>query len=77
MNGKVQYKMIQYIGIENLKNSNVTPEILLKKLSRVQTIELWVEDSKETWVVNIQKKTMKMLEEMGFDSLFVGKVRAA
>jgi len=69
--------MIQYIGIENLKNSNVTPEILLKKLSRVQTIELWVEDSKETWVVNIQKKTMKMLEEMGFDSLFVGKVRAA
>lgn len=62
---------------KSLKNSNVTPELLLKKLSRVQKIEMWVEDSKETWFVNIQKKTMKMLEEIGFDSLFNGKVRMA
>jgi len=61
--------------MKNLKNAEITPEFLLKKLSRVQKIDLWVGDSRETWFVNIQKKTINMLEEMGFDSLFVGKVR--
>jgi len=63
--------------MENLKNTVISPELLLKKLSRVQKIDLWVGDSKETWFVNIQKTTLKMLEEMGFESLFVGRVRPA
>jgi hypothetical protein len=62
---------------KNLKNTEITPEILLKKLAQVQKIDLWVADSKETWFVNIQKKTLKILEEMGFESLFMGKVRSA
>jgi len=61
--------------MENLKNTVISPELLLRKLSRVQKIDLWVGDSKETWFVNIQKTTLKMLEEMGFESLFVGMVR--
>lgn len=58
------------------KKPDISAEMLLKKLARVQKVELWVDNSKESWYVNMQKKTLSILEDMGFETIFEGKIRA-
>ncbi len=57
------------------RESDMSVEMLMKKLERVEYVEFNVGDSMDAYFINMQKKTLKLLSNVGLDIVFKGKVR--
>ena len=49
--------------------------MLMKKLEHVEYVEFNIGDSMDAYFINMQKKTLKYLTDMGLDTVFKGKVK--
>ena len=52
-------------------------DILLKQLGRVNQVDFQMDKDAQVWYVGLQKKTEKVLDEIGIKGLFGEKVRHA
>jgi transposase len=57
------------------RESNLSVEMLMKKLEHVEYVEFNIGDSMDAYFINMQKKTLKYLTDMGLDTVFKGKVK--
>lgn len=57
------------------RESNLSVEMLMKKLEHVEYVEFNIGDSMDSYFINMQKKTLKYLTDMGLDTVFKGKVK--
>jgi len=57
------------------RESNLSVEMLMKKLDHVEYVEFNIGDSMDAYFINMQKKTLKYLTDMGLDTVFKGKVK--
>ena len=57
------------------RESDMSVEMLMKKLERVEYVEFNVGDSMDAYFINMQKKTLKLLSNVGLDIVFKGKVK--
>jgi transposase len=63
------------LKVKDKKKWTVT--VLLKKLQRVERVDLLVGDTKEIWYVNLQQKTCDVLEEIGMGNLLPSRGKVA
>jgi len=57
------------------RESDLSVEMLMKKLEHVEYVEFNVGDSTDAYFINMQKKTLKYLSDVGLDIAFKGKVK--
>ena len=57
------------------RESNLSVEMLMKKLEHIEYVEFNIGDSMDAYFINMQKKTLKYLTDMGLDTVFKGKVK--
>ena len=57
------------------RESNLSVEMLMKKLEHVEYVEFNIGDSMDSYFINMQKKTLKYLTDIGLDTVFKGKVK--
>jgi hypothetical protein len=60
-----------------LSYMKLTVDILLKQLGRVNQVDFQMDKDAQVWYVGLQKKTEKVLDEIGIKGLFGEKVRHA
>jgi transposase len=63
--------------LAELKNFKISAEILLKQLGRVSQVDFQMEKEVQVWFVGLQKKTEKVLDEIGMKGVFGERIRHA
>ncbi len=63
--------------LADLKENKVSVEILLKQLRRVSQVDFQMDQDVQVWYVGMQKKTEKVLEQIGMKGLFGERVKYA
>ena len=66
---------LRWIIHANKQESDLSVEMLMKKLEHVEYVEFNVGDSTDAYFINMQKKTLKYLSDVGLDIAFEGKVK--
>lgn len=61
--------------LEKVRNNDLSVEILLKQLGRVHQVDFQMDNDVEIWYVGLQKKTEKLLEEIGMKGVFGERIR--
>ena len=61
--------------LAEVKDNTMSVDVLLKLLSRVHQVDFQMDTAQEIWFVGLQKKTEKVLEEMGVKELFGNRVK--
>ena len=63
--------------LTELKENKVSVEMLLKQLRRVSQVDFQMDQDVQVWYVGMQKKTEKVLEQIGMKELFGERVKYA
>lgn len=63
--------------LTEVKNTKLNAENLLKQLGRVNQVDFQMDKEVQVWYVGLQKKTEKVLDEIGMKGVFGDRVRHA
>lgn len=73
----LRFKIALRTMLTKVNNNKLTVDILLKQLGRVNQVDFQMDKDAQVWYVGLQKKTEKVLDEIGIKGLFGEKVRHA